>query len=57
MGGSVSFHLICFLFSANLGGLLGLSMGCSMISIAELFILPMKNILCNKRKKTVEQDE
>ncbi len=37
--------------AANVGGLLGLSMGCSIISIAELFIFPVRRFLCPRKKK------
>ena len=40
-----------FSFAANVGGLLGLSMGCSIISIAELFIFPVRRFLCPRKKK------
>ncbi len=38
-------NIVFSLRSANIGGLLGLSMGCSIISIAELIILPLRQFV------------
>ncbi len=45
------YAFILFLSPANIGGLLGLSMGCSLVSIAELIIFPMKKLILAGRSK------